>query len=46
MSHSDFRLHFGLGAAKGAERIEIEWPSGKKQTLTAVKANQFLAVSE
>ncbi len=46
MSHSDFRLHFGLGAAKAADKLEIEWPSGKKQTLINVKANQRLEVTE
>jgi hypothetical protein len=27
-SHDDLRLHFGLGAASVAERIEVRWPSG------------------
>ena len=28
ISQSDFRLHFGLGAAASADLIEIRWPSG------------------
>ena len=27
-SHDDLRLHFGLGAARAAELVEVRWPSG------------------
>jgi len=37
---NDLRLHFGLGPSKEADRIEIEWPSGARQTLSHVKADQ------
>jgi enediyne biosynthesis protein E4 len=46
MSHSDFRLHFGLAKLNKAERIEIQWPSGIQQVMENVKANQFLEVVE
>jgi len=42
----DPRLHFGLGTNTAVERIEIQWPSGKAQTLTNVAANQVLQVTE
>jgi len=42
---SDKRLHFGLGAAETA-KVEIVWPSGSRQSLNDVKANQFLEVRE
>ena len=45
-SHSDFRLHFGLGAAQSADEIQIRWPTGKEQILRSVKANQILTVEE
>ena len=45
LSASDKRLHFGLGAAQAA-RIEIAWPSGVRQTLNDVHADQFLEVVE
>jgi hypothetical protein len=45
-SHSDFRLHFGLGVATAADEVKIRWPSGKEQVLHAVKANQILAIEE
>jgi len=45
LSAHDKRLHFGLGAAREA-RVEIRWPSGKRQTLEKVAANQILTVKE
>jgi hypothetical protein len=46
LSSSDTRLHIGLGAAASIPRLEIFWPSGRKQVLTDVAANQVLAVKE
>jgi hypothetical protein len=45
ISASDKRLHFGLGSAETA-KVEIRWPSGVRQALDEVKANQFLEVRE
>jgi hypothetical protein len=44
-SANDKRLHFGLGAAKSAN-IEVLWPSGSRQVLNDVSANQFLEIRE
>ena len=41
---NDPRPHFGLGAAKQADSVEIIWPDGRKQTLTNVPANQVVKV--
>lgn len=38
--------HFGLGTAERADRIEILWPSGVRQVLGDVRANQVLTVTE
>jgi len=46
MSENDMRPHFGLGAAATADVVEIRWPSGILQTLTGVKADQLLEVTE
>jgi hypothetical protein len=43
---SDKRVHFGLGKDDTPTRIEITWPSGIRQTLEGVKADQILAVKE
>ena len=46
LSGQDSRLLFGLGAETRAEEVKITWPSGLKQTLVKVKANQFLIITE
>jgi enediyne biosynthesis protein E4 len=46
LSSHDARLHFGLGGAKTVQRIEVLWPSGAKQILKGVAANQVLTVKE
>ncbi len=45
VSANDKRLHFGLGAAEKAT-VEILWPSGTKQSLNGVRADQFLEIRE
>jgi len=46
MSQNDMRLHFGLGASASADVVEIRWPSGAVQTLTDVKGDRLLDVTE
>ena len=45
LSVSDTRLHFGLGAADTAD-IEIRWPMGQVEKLTAVAPGQLIYVTE
>ncbi len=45
-SSSDKRVHFGLGSADVVETIALTWPSGIKQVLKNVKADQILTVTE
>lgn len=45
-SHYDLRLHFGLGNSETIEEIRVLWPSGQVDTLTNVKADQFLKIKE
>ncbi len=45
-SSSDKRVHFGLGSADMIDSIELNWPSGMKQVLTHVKADQILTIVE
>jgi enediyne biosynthesis protein E4 len=44
-SASDPRLHFGLGAAATAD-LEIRWPSGAKEFLAKVAADNLVVVKE
>ena len=34
LSHSLAPLYFGLGSASSVDRIEVVWPSGKRQAVT------------
>jgi enediyne biosynthesis protein E4 len=45
-SHNDVRLHFGLGASRGADRIEVRWPSGIIDTVNDVRGGQVLTIRE
>ena len=46
LSSSDKRVHFGLGQANLAQKIEIRWPSGIRQILKNVAADQILQIDE
>jgi enediyne biosynthesis protein E4 len=46
MSSSDRRVHFGLGKETGIKSVEIRWPMGTTQTISAVKSDQILVVTE
>lgn len=39
-------LHFGLGAAKSVDEIEIQWPSGARQVLKDVAADRIVRIKE
>lgn len=48
LSQSELPLTFGLGKPDPERRItlEIQWPSGRKESLTGIKPDQFLTVKE
>jgi hypothetical protein len=46
LSHSDWRLHFGLGAATKVDELTIRWPSGAVEKLTNVAADRVLTIQE
>ena len=45
-SSSDLRLHFGLGLATSVEKLEIRWPSGKKETVAIPGVDRILTIVE
>jgi hypothetical protein len=45
-SQSDLALTFGLANDPTVTAIDIEWPSGAREHLTNVPANQFLTIEE
>ena len=46
LGQNDARLHFGLGRATAAERLDITWPSGRTEMLRNVRAGQILTIRE
>jgi hypothetical protein len=46
LGQNDTRLHFGLGAATLAERLEVRWPSGRTEVVANVAANQIVTLKE
>jgi hypothetical protein len=45
-SSSDQRLHFGLGTAAKIDKVEIYWPSGKKEEVIVPGVDRILTVVE
>jgi enediyne biosynthesis protein E4 len=45
-SQSDLALTFGLGRDTLVSSLEIEWPSGARQKIANIPANQFLTIDE
>ena len=45
-SHSDVRLHFGLGQSTVVDLVEIRWPSGLTERFKGINADQFFRVEE
>jgi hypothetical protein len=47
LSQSSLPLYFGLGEATKVDRVEVAWPSGRKQSVTTgLRANETLQVKE
>jgi hypothetical protein len=47
LSQSVLPLYFGLGDAQTIDRVEVDWPSGRKQVLTRdLQVNQTLKITE
>ena len=46
LSSNDPRLHVGLGAATTVTQLEVLWPSGRRQVLNDIRANQILVIKE
>ena len=47
LSQSVLPLYFGLGDSSKIDRIEIDWPSGRKQVITKdLHENETLKITE
>jgi len=45
-SVDDVRLHFGLGLARRADRIEVRWPSGHVDVIGGAEAGRVIEIVE
>ena len=45
-SQSELALTFGLGRDASVASVDVQWPSGKKQTFSALAPNQVVVVDE
>jgi len=46
LSQSDLRANFGLGKSDHLDLVEVQWPSGTKQSFRNVPANKFYLITE
>jgi hypothetical protein len=47
LSHSLYPLYFGLGTTETIDRIDVQWPSGTKQTVQPpIKINSLIEIRE
>ena len=46
ISHNDLRLHFGIDKATRVDRVEVLWPSERKEVFANLKANQIAVLEE
>ena len=46
LSSQDRRVHLGLGTSSQVDQLQIEWPSGTRQTLRALPSNRILTIVE
>ena len=46
LSQNDLRVHFGLGAVKVIDRLEVRWPSGITDIVRNLPADRFIEIRE
>jgi enediyne biosynthesis protein E4 len=46
LSGNDARIHFGLGASRKVDDLEIRWPSGQVDRIADIPSNQKITVQE
>lgn len=45
-SSNDFRVHFGLGQATRADKVEVRWPDGARETYQLPGIDRYYAIEE
>lgn len=45
-SSNDPRVHFGLGAGKSVEKVEVRWPSGRVENVSLQEVDRYYLIEE
>jgi enediyne biosynthesis protein E4 len=45
-SQNDLRVHFGLGAARAVDRVEVRWPNGREESWSELGIDRFHTIKE
>jgi hypothetical protein len=45
-SSSDLAVHFGLGSCARVDQLDVEWPSGIRQSVKDIQADRYLTLRE
>ncbi len=46
LSQDDMRLHFGLGAERKADSLEVRWPDGSTTRMVNVEADRLMEIRQ
>ena len=46
LSSNDLRVHFGLGASKSIDHLEIHWPSGNRESIRLPAVDRLYTIAE
>jgi enediyne biosynthesis protein E4 len=46
LGQNDTRVHFGLGTAPRADRLEVRWPGGRSETFHQIQAGAIITIVE
>ena len=46
LSQRDLRVHFGLDQQSRVEAVDVAWPSGRKERVGPIEADQFVTIRE
>jgi hypothetical protein len=45
-SQNDLRAHFGLGALRAVDRVEVRWPNGREESWAALAVDRYHTLKE
>jgi len=46
LGQNDLRVHFGVGSATSADRLEVRWPGGQTEVVSMLRVDQIVTITE